>query len=109
MDNQKFNLFLDRLLEKTEQDKLEWEKTADRNTLLLVLKDSAISMTKVAGSYFSVDFRNDLGDVVDSVTVSILYANNEQLEKVKKLYELARRQTLKFDKTVDHILEQLAA
>ncbi len=109
MDSQKFNLFLDRLLEKTESGQLEWEKTADRNTLLLVLEDSAVSLTKVAGNYYSFDFRNELGDVVETAVVSILNGNDDEIEKTGKLYEIARGQTFKFDKTVDRILEQLAA
>jgi hypothetical protein len=109
MDNEKFNLFLRRLLEKTESGQLEWEKTADRDTLLLVLEDSAVSLTKVAGNYFSFDFRNELGDVVENYTVSILKDEKDKIEKTEKLYQLARQQTFKYDKTVDRILEQLAA
>ena len=113
MDNQKFNLFLDRLLKKTEQGKLEWEKTADRDTLLLVLKDSAVSIVhdieyvsrekNYRGYHF--DFRNESGDIVESVTVS----NKEEYEKAEKIYNLAQKQSPKINKTLDSILEQLAA
>jgi len=110
MDKQKFNLILDGLLEKTEQEKLEWETTADKNTFLLVLKDSAVSirrgfeMTYIA---YTLEFRNANGEVVESVTV--LKADKSQLEKANRIFDSASRQSLKTDPIVDRILEQLAA
>lgn len=121
MDNKKFNLFLDRLLEKTEQGKLEWEKTADRNTFLLVLEDSAVSVTytidagvDMNGDTFSIwyyifDFRNESGEVVESVKVSHKDKKDGSFRKAERIFNLARNQSLKPHQTVDRILEQLAA
>ncbi len=110
MDKQKFNQILDGLLEKTEQEKLEWETTADRNTFLMVLKDSAVSIRRNTQTpYFSYifEFRNANGEVVESVT--ILKVDRSEREKARKIFDLASQQSLKPDPTVDRILEQLAA
>ena len=110
MDKQKFNLILDGLLEKTVQEKLEWETTADKNTFLMVLKDSAVSirqnyeMTHIS---YTFEFRNANGEVVDSVTV--FKVDRSEREKARRIFDLASRQSLKPDPTVDRILEQLAA
>lgn len=119
MDDQKFNLVLDKLIEKTNEGKLEWETTANRNTFLAVLQDSAISINHTnqsANDFFdeynvyTFDFRNENGDVVESVAVTdVTEEDSEKYEKASQIFELARRQSLKIDKTIDHILEQLAA
>lgn len=113
MDSQKFDLILDRLLEKTEEGKLEWETTSDRNTFLVALKDSSVSISYVIESiaefattqFYLVNFRNENGDIAASINPS----NKEQIDKVKRIFDLARSQSLKVDQTVDRILEQLAA
>ncbi|MGC2238436.1 MAG: hypothetical protein WA584_19940 [Pyrinomonadaceae bacterium] len=119
MDNQKFNLVLDKILERTNQGRLEWETTANRNTFLAVLQDSAISIAQNFDDYdgdlpeceiYTFDFRNENGEIVESIDV---YDADEELnsfEKAKKIFELAKQQqSSKTDKTLDHILEQLAA
>ena len=113
MDKTKINLILDRLLQKTKEGKLEWEKTADRNTFLLVLEDSAISVTNDIeyfsreGNYrsYRFDFRNEAGDIVESVAVS----DEEEYKKAENIFNLARQQSFRTDKTVNSILEQLVA
>ena len=118
MDNQKFNLFLDKLLEKTENKKLEWEKTADRDTFLVVLKDSAVSIRQDFNENFgfdeiinkwsyTFDFRDENGNVIESVTAS--KSDESQLKKAERIFEIARQQSLKSDQTIDRILEQIAA
>ena len=111
MDNKKFDLFLDRLLEKTEQAKIEWESTASRNTFLAALQDSAISISRstpvVANVYYEFDFRDENGDVVDSVVVSEF--TSDRFDKTEKIYNLAVQQSQRINQTLDHFLEQLAA
>lgn len=121
MENQKFNLILDKLLEKTEEGKLEWEKTANRNTFLVVLEDSSISVSLNFDSVFefispieiyTFDFRNGNGDIVESIDISnpdVTVKPAREFEKAKKIFALARNQPIKVDQTVDRILEQLAA
>jgi hypothetical protein len=119
MDNQKFNLVLDKILEKTGQGKLEWETTANRNTFLAVLQDSAISITRSFNDYdglpihpsqfYTFDFRNENGDIVESIDIYNSKEDRKNFEKANQIFDLARHQPSKIDKTLDHILEQLAA
>ncbi len=114
MDNQKFNLILDRLLERTKEEKLEWKATSNENTLLTVLTDSSISVNYEANEYdgseyYIFDFRNENGETVASITVTDLKDQEEEFEKAAKIYQLARQNSFLNNKVVDRILEQLAA
>ncbi len=114
MDNQKFNLILDKLLERTEEEKLDWKTTSDRDTFLVALKDSSISINYSFSEdrgkgFYTFDFRNETGDIAESVSMYEFSDNKTELEKAKKLYNLVRQQSLRIDQTVDRILEQLAA
>jgi len=116
VDYQKSNVFLDRILEKTKKEELEWEKTADPNTFLVVLKDSAVSIRHNANlnkPSYTFDFRDENGDVVESLTISDegLFKGlaESRLKKAAEIYQLASRQGQKINKTIDRILEQLAA
>ncbi len=121
MDKEKFNLIIEKLLERTEEGKLKWKTTANRNTFLAVLKDNSISVSYDFGpaeefiqaeDIYTFDFRNENGEIVESVTVMRHNVGGEYIEEFDKaeiIYNLARQQALKVDKTVDRILEQLAA
>jgi hypothetical protein len=121
MDKEKFNIILDKLLEKTEGGKLDWETTADKNTFLLILKDSAISASYSSdsggfgaipsegakGSYI-FQFRNENGEIVEYIPVYSLQ-DKEGFEKAEKLFNLIKNKLIKVDNTVDRILQELAA
>lgn len=121
MDNQKFNLILEKLLERTEEEKLEWKTTANRSTFLVILEDGSISISHNfsdtdefldASEFYTFDFRNGNGDIVESVDISKFNGSDkttEEFEKAEKIFNLARNQSLRVDQTVDRILEQLAA
>jgi len=109
MDSDKFELILDRLLQRTEEGKIEWETTADMNTYLLVLKNSAVSMSYLPDSHcYIFQFRNENGDVIESVNVH----SGTTLLQAGKIFGLATEGLQKIEnanKFVDSILEQLAA
>jgi hypothetical protein len=110
--NEKFNLILDKLLQRTEEGKVEWKATADKNTLLAILKDSSISIQSghdeyEAGEYYVFDFRNENGEIDASFSVTELDVDN--LKKARKVVHLARESSFTKNKTIDRILEQLAA
>ncbi|MGI8788950.1 MAG: hypothetical protein ACR2HG_14505 [Pyrinomonadaceae bacterium] len=114
MDKEKLNLLLDRLLEKTKAGELEWQTTISKSTFLVALKDTAISVTKISDDRYNFDFRNDMGDTVDSVIISETdLSDNPFVEsgwgKARQIFALAHNQALKPEQTVDRILEQLAA
>ena len=114
MDKQKLNLFLDRLLEKTKEGKLEWETTVNKSTFLVGLQDTAISVAKVSDDQYIFDFRNNMGDIVDLVIISkkdfpVEEFSENEYGKAKQIFDLARQQSLKGEQTFERILEQLAA
>jgi hypothetical protein len=115
MNNQKFDLILDKLLEKTEEGKLEWKTTANEDTLLVVLKDSSVSVSYAfdsfdgAAEYYVFDFRNENGETVASITISNSSENRKEFEKAQKIFALARQNSFMNNKVIDRILEQLAA
>ncbi len=120
MDNQKFSLILEKLLERTEEGKLKWKNTANRNTYLVVLEDSSISISRNfiddeylgPDEFYTFDFRNGNGDIVESVDILKFIGSDKptkEFEKAEIIYKIARNQSLKVDKIVDRILEQLAA
>jgi len=113
MDDQKFNLILDKLLERTQEGKIEWKTTANQETFLAVLQDSSISINRGFGEYegvgYSFDFRNENGEVVASVTLLQRTADIKEFEKASKIFDLAQQNSFMNNKTIDRILEQLAA
>lgn len=120
MDEKKFDLILDKLLEKTEAEKLAWKTTADKDTFLVALKDSSISLSQnidhitdyIKPKFFTFDFRNENGEIAESVNVTQDFdeeSRGENFNKAERIYDIVRSQTLKIDQTVDRIIEQLAA
>lgn len=113
MDNQKFNLILDKLLERTEEGKLEWKATSNENTFLVVLKDSSISVSYEFDEYdgsqcFIFNFRDENGETVSSINLTE-QNDKKEVEKAEKIFDLARQHSFMNNKIVDRILEQLAA
>lgn len=117
IDDQKFNLILDKLLEKTEQGKLQWERTAAKNTFLIVLEDGSISISHTIsdkhsfeemlnGGIYTLNIRDQTGHIAESVEISKSNKNSVAVEKTSKVFQLAKHQV---NETVDRILEQLAA
>ena len=103
-------------MERTEQEKQEWETIINNDTFLAALKDTAISITKLRDDYYNFDFRNEMGDTVASEFISrkdfpieAFPSEENKFEKAKRIFDLARKQSLKPEQTVDRILEQLAA
>ena len=106
MDNQKIDLILDKLIEQTESGKLNWKDTSNEDTYLLTLKDSSISLRKLSPIAFICEFRNANGEIVESVTNWSSDSNPQQLEQ---LFNVINRKSLRTEKIIDNILEQLVA
>ena len=108
MDKKKFNLILDRLLQRTKEGKLEWEKTADVLTYLIVLENSAVSMSLLPSiDALNFQFRNENGDVVESAIIDDTVA--PQAYSLFYLVAEKLNENENAEKTVNSILEQLAA
>ena len=111
MDSQKFEMILKRLLELSEEENLNWKTTADQNTFLLALKGSSISIETdfaedYGGNIFILQFRNERGEVVESMPI---FGDSIYFKSAEQLFGLARSKALNSDKTIDRILEQLSS
>lgn len=108
MDNQKFHIILDSLLERTQKEELNWKTTANSSKYLLALNDSSITIDSYEsfdGIKITFSFRNEKGEAVESMEV--LESEDEIFKHSSKLYDLARRKALKSDETIDRIIKQL--
>jgi hypothetical protein len=108
MDNQKFEIILKRLLELSEEDKLNWKTTAGPEKYLLALNDSSITIDfidYIGDLCITFQFKNEKGETVEAVDVN--KSEKEIFHKARTLHDLARRKALNSDKTIDRILEQL--
>lgn len=106
MDENKFEIIFNSLIERTENGELNWKTTASPSTYLLVLNDSSISIDFPTFGSFEFEFRNERGETVESVSIS-RDEDEEKFQKANKLWELARRKALKSDDTIDKIIKQL--
>ncbi len=119
MERKKFEVILDRLLEKSMGGSLRWKSTSDPESFLLVLKDSSISVSHELGfdgevdreeEYVNFDFRNKDGEIVQTESVARIGKKADPMfEKAVRIYSSARNEALRIDETVDRIIEQLAA
>ena len=111
MDNKKFEIILDSLLNRTRKDELNWKTTASTSKFLLVLNDSSIVINSdipiLWQEIVEFEFKNERGETVENVEVDST-KNEENYEKASELYDLARRKALKSDDTIDKIIKQLS-
>lgn len=109
MNKQKFYVIIERLTELSEKSELAWKTTGNTDKFLLVLKDSSISINGTFVSdagVINVEFRNEKGETVEKVEIWST-DDEKSFEKLRILYDLAKRKALNSDETIDRILEQL--
>jgi hypothetical protein len=104
MDSVKFNKILDKLLEQSEEGKIEWKKTASLHTYLLNLEGSSISILYFAGTII-FSFRNENGETVEQKALS---SGNPNYPTAQKLYNLIDTKLSRAEQTIDRILKQLS-
>ncbi len=105
MDDQKLQIILDSLLERTQKEELNWKPTASSGKYLLALNDSSITISNhpfLVG--ISFEFRNEKGEIVESVEVT---PKTSLHKKAVQLEDLVRRRALKSDEIIDRIIKQL--
>jgi hypothetical protein len=112
---------VEKLTDLTSQNKIAWETTADEDTFLTSAGKSVVAVSRGIGPDEGADYRiqllNDAGRLVEETTVSIVdraqnrFTNDLDLhldwQKVRSLYELARRSALHADQAVAELLSSL--
>lgn len=110
MDDKKFEIILDSLLNRTLSDELNWKSTASSSKYLLVLNDSSIVIDRdkesSGGFIFVFEFKNEKGETVESVDVA--FSANMRFSKASSLYDLAKQKALNSNDTIDKIIKQLS-
>ncbi len=110
MDDKKFEIILDSLLNRTQSEELNWKSTASPSKYLLVLNDSSIviDQDKVSsgGFIFIFEFKNKKGETVEAVDVN--FSAETRFSKASRLYDLARQKALNSNDTIDKIIQQLS-
>lgn len=106
MDENKFEIIFNSLLERTQKGELNWKSTASPSTYLLVLSGSSISIDFSSFGSLDFEFRNERGETVESVTM-FRNEDEEKFQKATKLYELVRGKALNSNDTIDKIIKQL--
>ena len=120
----KFNLILEKLIDRTQEGKIIWSETADPevfitnvDTIGVIVKRS--NMGWGGSESFKVEILNSDGMMADEVpTNGAMRARRETPDKsaasklndsIKLLHTLARRSALNADATLDDLVHQLDA
>jgi hypothetical protein len=105
-----------RLYEKTTLGEVEWKKTASDDAFQSSFKNSSVRVasTKLqTQTLFTVELLNKDGDVADSFDDSDLdtemfgEVNRENYQKLREIFEMARRHAQGADKVLNEILKAL--
>jgi hypothetical protein len=102
-----YKTLIEKLIDKTKNDKAIWTKTSGEDEFKLDLAKGAIT-TDVYGTPVSrmIDFRiwNDQGDVVDTISY---HRDTPEFKIVHELHALAKRNYFEVDKIVKGIFDEL--
>ncbi len=114
MINEKNKRLIERLLERTDEGKVEWKEAADRGFQLSFAQNSINlrQATSRNGTIYIVSLLNALGEVADSFNDEDLDADGDGpdstwFSKLKQLYTQAQRQARGADKVLNEILSEL--
>lgn len=99
-----------RLTELTNQDRLAWEETADENAYLASAGDFVVSIGRSGiSTYASCHLRvlDRTGKIIEEAFATSAPASHEDWDRLRILYELARRRALRSEKAVTDLLSSL--
>jgi hypothetical protein len=114
MVNSKNVILVERLHERTLGNKLLWEKTADAGVFQVVFGVHSIQVSKrevqdnwgtLRGYSFSLEIYDEEGTLLEEIRAGDIEESASQ--KLKELYELARRQALGVDEILDSLISEL--
>ncbi|HMT08431.1 MAG TPA: hypothetical protein PKA82_10535 [Pyrinomonadaceae bacterium] len=109
MEPQLLKTLTDRLLAKSEARQINWE-VYGKNQYGVEMSKSVVTIAKstdtTGRTRYGLDVYNDAKEVVESAMVSV--SSEELWRKLARVYDLARRISLKSDETIDQLLEELS-
>lgn len=104
------------LITKTTEKTITWEASASENIFLVSLPECTVSIvrqpavrtpTGFRGGKFLMSVRNAEGRVIDFLSASPESPEGEVYAQLGELYELARRQALRIDETLERLRQTL--
>ena len=109
---------LDGLINRTEEDKLQWRTSADTNAYVALVDDISVvvrSLDSLLNDRYRIEIQNDKGITVEvlqttdefTIVSSDTYADTTQADKLGCLFRLARRSALDTDATLDRLANSL--
>lgn len=114
MSQEKYDLLVERLLARTRNGELVWQKTAGDNTYQVSFPEATIVIkppfSNAFGSHGHVlELVGSMENVLESVDGGrrSLQSPGKFNERLTALYNLVKRQTLGVDRTLDKLLETL--
>ncbi|RJP35551.1 MAG: hypothetical protein C4527_00430 [Candidatus Omnitrophota bacterium] len=106
--NSKFTQLINQLHEKTVNNKINWEETAEENIFLVSFSDYSVEIADYSDEshdLYKLRIYNKEGKIVDKISsdnCSYLTAN-----ELKEVYENARRKAMGADEALGELLESL--
>ena len=99
---------LTKLLERTDEDKVSWQPTADESTFTAVLGKSSVMIDQDYRLGFVLTILNAEGREIERVNSSEVY--EVELEPLlQELYYKAKRIALRVESELDELLKELEA
>lgn len=112
----RINKVIDSLVQGTENKKLNWQGTARETEFIINLKQGSITVDSWANydpendvnyEMADISFLNTNGERVETVSFS-RHEENEEYRKIYNLHNIARRNSLRIDETIDSMLEEIS-
>ena len=99
------------LLERTRQDKVSWQTTADESAFVAVLGKASVSIEDDYNVGMTLRILNQEGREIESVGghQPSVRPTLEQLDQLRDIYTMARRIALGVDSQLDDLLKELQA
>lgn len=111
MINEKLRLLIDKLLEKTIANQVNWNQSSGYNGYQLILSNGSLSVDNFWDddsnqSYISVTLYNDNGENIDSITAGSRKESDDYLY-LENFYKIVKRKYLKADETIDSFFKEI--
>ena len=104
MQESKMIELADQLLRSARAGKLNWREGTKRDSYAVYFPDVSLSIVERLNSLFSLELINDEGDVIETLSSRSYEPIGTKLQEI---YDMARRQVLDIDGTIEKAIEYL--
>ena len=105
MEKSKMIELAERLLSSTRARKLTWREGVKKNSYAVDFPDMSLSIENFRGD-FTLELINDKGAVIETLSP---IGSDPDRDKLREIYDIARRQVLDIDGTIDKAIEYLGS